>query len=183
MKIPKNSMLILIDIQKGFDDPIFGNRNNPEQENNAGNLLNLWRKHNLPLIHVRHDSLKDKSPLKYGKIGFEFKDQVLPLSDETVITKHVHSAFIGTDLEEILFIKEIKSIVICGIATDHCVSTTARMSGDYGYHTFVVADCCATFDRRTESGEIINAKNVHEITLASLHNEFAKVINLSDIEF
>ncbi len=101
IRIADNPALILIDIQKGFDDITYwgGQRNNPQAENNAGLLLAFWRKHQMPVFHIRHCSTNPESRLAEGKPGNEFKEMVQPLSHEPVTKKSVNSAFIGTSLQ------------------------------------------------------------------------------------
>ena len=81
--------LILIDIQKAFDDIKYwgGERNNPEAENNAGELLQLWRANNLPIFHIKHCSTIPTSPLNETHSGNEFKEIVRPIDGEPVIKK------------------------------------------------------------------------------------------------
>ena len=55
-----------------------------------------------------------------------------PLEGEAVVTKGVNSAFIGTELEEVVRRRGIRTLVIGGITTDQCVSTTARMAANLG---------------------------------------------------
>lgn len=175
--------LILIDIQKAFNDIEYwgGNRNNPDAEINAGRLLNFWRENNLPLFHIQHCSINPVSPLIEGTIGNEFKDEVKPTPEETIIKKNVNSAFIGTNLKEQLDNGGIKKVIIVGLTTDHCVSTTTRMAGNYGYDTFIVSDASATFDKVSSDGTRYSAQLIHETALASLHNEFATVTKTDEL--
>ena len=106
---------------------------------------------------------------------------VKPLPNEPVIHKHVNSAFIGTNLQEILDEAGLKTLVIVGLTTNHCVSTSTRMAGNFGYETYLVADATATFDRTDHDGQIYPAQDVHAISLASLHQEFATVLNTADV--
>lgn len=179
----KNTALILIDIQNGFDELAYwgGNRNNPNAEKNASELLNTWRSKKLPLFHVKHNSTTPGSKLVPGQPGNEIKDVVKPLSHEPVIGKNVNSAFIGTDLKERLDREGIKSVVIVGLTTDHCVSTTARMAGNLGYETFIVEDATATFDRKDKNGKVYPADVMHHTALASLHDEFATVLSTVEL--
>lgn len=183
VKVSPNSVLVLIDVQKGFDDPKWGKRNNPDAEAVMGKILNDFRCHKRRVIHVRHDSGNPNSLLKDGKPTFEFKDEVTPLPNEMVIVKHVNSAFIGTDLEKVLRNLGDPDVFYAGLVTDHCVSTTARMSGNLGFRSYVVEDGCATFDTPVKGGETIPADVVHKVNLASIDGEFAQVVESSELEF
>jgi nicotinamidase-related amidase len=170
--------LILIDIQKAFDNIEYwgGQRNNPEAENKAGELLKLWRKNNLPIFHIQHCSTIPTSLLNETNAGNEFKDVVRPLEGEPIIKKRVNSAFIGTDLKERLDNENISKLVIVGLTTDHCVSSTTRMAGNFGYDTYVVYDATATFNKRGVDGKNYSAEIIHETAIASLNEEFATII-------
>ncbi|HYC86737.1 MAG TPA: cysteine hydrolase family protein [Chryseosolibacter sp.] len=174
--------LILIDIQNGFDDLAYwGNRNNPDAERNASRLLHHWRKSQLPVFHIRHDSSNKASRLAPGQAGNSIKAIVSPLNGEAVIAKNVNSAFIGTDLKERLDKQGIRTLVVAGLTTDHCVSITVRMAGNFGYTTLVASDATATFDRTGMQGEKFPASLVHNTALASLHGEFATVLSTEEL--
>jgi nicotinamidase-related amidase len=176
-KLPENAALLIIDVQKGFDHQIWGHRNNPNAEDNISRLLALWRKTKRPVIHVQHMSVNPQSPLYPGQIGNEIKDAVKPLPEETLIEKSVNSAFIGTNLEERLKGSGIDTIVLVGLTTNHCVSTTARMSGNLGFQTYVVSDATATFDRKGPSGKLYDAVEMHAVGLTELNEEFATIVD------
>ena len=147
--------LLLIDIQKAFDDHAYwgGDRNNPQAEANAARLLTYWRAQGWPVLHVRHNSVNPASPLHPGEVGNEFKDEVTPLAGEPVFSKTVNSAFISTDLQAYLTEHQLRSVVIVGLTTDHCVSTTTRMAGNYGFATYLIADATATFAKTGFDGQ------------------------------
>jgi nicotinamidase-related amidase len=176
--------LLLIDIQKAFDNLDYwgGQRNNLNAENNAGELLKIWRDNNLPVFHIKHCSLNPASLLNETNEGNEFKDIVKPIDGEAIIKKGVNSAFIGTNLKEQLDNEKISTLVIAGLTTDHCVSTTTRMAGNYGYHTFLVSDATATFNKKGINGENFSAELIHETALASLNEEFAEVVTTGFIK-
>ena len=171
----ENAALVVVDVQKGMDAPFLGNRNNPGAEREIARLLEAWREAELPVFHVRHLSREAGSPLKAGTPGSEIKEEARPLPGEPVIEKSVNSAFIGTDLEARLRERGLDSLVITGLTTDHCVSTTARMAGNLGFATRVVSDATATFDRTGPGGESYGAEHVHEMALLNLHEEFATI--------
>ncbi|NOU61409.1 cysteine hydrolase family protein [Marinifilum caeruleilacunae] len=183
MKADKNTALLLIDLQKGFEDIEYwgGGRNNPDAELNASKILNAWREMNLPLFHIQHCSTTPGSPLMPGNAGNDFLDLTKPLAGEKIIQKNVNSAFIGTDLKEQLDEMGIKKLVIVGLTTDHCISTTTRMAGNFGYETYLIEDAVATFDKIGLDGKKLSAQLIHDTALASLHEEFARVIQSVDL--
>ena len=177
-ELPERPALILIDIQQAFDhlDDFGGERNNPGAEQNARRLLEHWRQQQWPLFHIQHCSVKPGSKLAAGQPGNAFKEEVRPLPGEPVIQKSANSAFIGTDLKERLDRLGIGALVIAGFVTEHCVSTTARMAGNYGYTTFVVSDATAAFRKKGINGEIFPPELVHQLSLATIDHEFATVL-------
>ena len=171
----ENPALLIIDLQQGFDNPAWGNRNNPAAEANIARLLATWRRQNLPVIHVRHASTEPNSPLRPDAPGFAFKPEAEPLPTEKQFQKNVNSAFIGTGLEVYLRAKGISALVIAGLTTDHCVSTTTRMAGNLGFDVTLVSDATATFDRTAPDGTHFSAEIMHKTQLASLNGEFCAV--------
>src|SRR6185436_14024887 len=101
---------------------------------------------------------------------------------ETIIKKNVNSAFIGTNLKEQLDNASISKLVIVGLTTDHCVSTSTRMAGNLGYDTFLVSDATATFNKKGLEGQNYPAELIHETALASLNEEFATVVTTDFIK-
>lgn len=183
MQFDSHSALLLIDLQQGFDEQSHwgGNRNNPNAEQVCFQILQRWRQLNYPIFHIQHASTEVDSPLNPVHQGFAFKQLTAPLAHENVVRKQVNSAFIGTTLHEQLQQQGIEKLVIVGLTTHHCISTTARMAGNLGYETYVVEDATATFDRIGIDGERYPAQLIHMTALASLHQEFAQVIRSTAI--
>jgi len=151
-KLPRTAALILIDVQRGFADGTRGERNNPAAEGNVASLLAGWRRTARPVRHVRHISSSPGESFWPGTSGHDFKPEAMPIEDEPVFGKTVNSGFIGTSLEASLRGADVGTVVIAGLTTNHCVSTTARMAGNLGFETYIVADACATFGRPTVEG-------------------------------
>ena len=179
--LPKDATLLIVDVQQGFDDLAHGPRSNPSAEENAAKLLAACRHGGRPIVHVRHLSREPDSPLRAGLPGAEFKEMVRPRDGEPLVTKHVNSAFIGTDLETRLRLRDVSTLVIVGLTTDHCVSTTARMAANLGFATVVVADATATFARTGWDGRRYSAETIHDTALASLSGEFATVLRTTQL--
>jgi nicotinamidase-related amidase len=181
--IKKNPALLLVDIQKAFLEKDYPGliRNNENAEFICGKILKKWRTLDLPIIHVRHSSTNPESKLHKSRPGFEFNDYVTPLETEMVLTKEVNSAFIGTNLENILIKSHIDTLVIVGMTTNHCISTTVRMSGNLGFDTYLISDSTACYNTKGMNGEIIDCNTIYNSALASLQEEFATVIDSKEL--
>jgi len=175
--------LILIDIQTGFDAPVWGIRNNPEAEARAGALLRAWRDRDAPVVHIRHVSTEPGSPLA-GE-GTAFKPEVAPSDGEVIFEKSVNSAFIGTGLEGHLHGIGAKRLVICGLTTPHCVSTTARMAANLGFDVVLAHDACAAFTSNADMGwthgPALTAEEIHRGAIAHLHGEFVTARSTAEV--
>lgn len=113
--------------------------------------------------------------------GHAFRPEVSGEPD-VLISKSVNSSFHGSpDLHAWLGERGLSSIAVCGITTNHCVETTARVGGNLGYDVLMVLDACHTFDRRGPDGNVVTAEELTRATAASLHGEFATVVRTSDL--
>ncbi|KFM98897.1 cysteine hydrolase [Bacillus clarus] len=174
--------LIIIDVQKSFDLPYWGLRNNLFAEENMRSLLEEWREKKLPIFHIQHVNKDNRESLFHPDAEtVQFKEEVQPLPDEIVIQKVVNSAFIGTNLEQRLKEKKCDSVIIVGLTTNHCVETTTRMAGNLGFSTYLVSDATATFNRKGPDGKEYCAEEIHNMTLVNLHEEFATIITTKEI--
>lgn len=140
--------LIVIDMQRAFDDLDFwGATTNPDCERNVAALVGAWQASGEPIVVVRHDSTSPHSPLHPDNAGNDLMDAVAAVEPAVLVTKNVNSAFYGDpDLQAWLSEQNIRELVICGIQTNMCVETTARMGGNLGYDVTVVLDATRTFD-------------------------------------
>ncbi|NAY91933.1 isochorismatase family protein [Muricauda sp. JGD-17] len=169
--------LLLIDIQQGLQETEFygTERTNPLAEENCQKILKVFRENSWPLFHIQHCSTNPESPLHPTKKSNAFHPLVQPLEGEPVITKNVNSAFIGTDLENHLNMQDISKLVIVGLTTEHCVSTSTRMAANLGFKVTLISDATAAFDKVGIDGNRIPAAVIHDIALANLKDEFATI--------
>ncbi|MBO1766921.1 cysteine hydrolase family protein [Allobranchiibius sp. GilTou38] len=180
--IDARTALVIVDVQRGFDDAgYWGPRDNPLCEEHVAALLGRWREDGRPVVFVRHDSLDPRSPLRPGQPGHAFRD-VITGEPDLLVAKSVNSSFHGTpDLHAWLQQEGISSIVICGITTNHCCETTARVGGNLGYDVRFVIDATHTFDRVGPDGAEYTAAELSRVTAANLHGEFATVVKTADL--
>lgn len=168
----------MVDVQEGFEDAAYwGHRSNPECEANIAKLMDTWRRSGQPVVRVIHDSTNPESPLAPGKPG----NQIMPIVDGPVdleVRKNVHSSFHGTpDLNRWLQEDMVGGIAVCGITTNMCCETTARIGADLGYDMWFVLDATAGFDLMDESGSTVTAAQLARSTAAVLTADFGVVID------
>ena len=179
--LPTDATLLVIDVQQGFDDASWGPRNNPDAEANTARLIAAWRRDGRPIRHVHHASRSSSGSFFQGTAGHEPKPEAAPADGEPVYIKAVNSGFIGTSLEQELRAEDVTTLVVVGLTTNHCVSTTVRMAGNLGFDVFVVDDATATFDRVGLDGRMRPAAEVHAAALSDLSEEFATVVGTDHV--
>lgn len=165
---PSTVALIVVDMQVGLDDMQYGERCNSDCEVNVQHLLNAWRKAKQPIFYSQHISLRPGSPLERGSTGTSIKNEVAPIQGEPVFEKSVNSALKNPELLEAMQSINPGTLVVVGMATDACVTATAREAKDLGYATVVVGDACATFSRLSPAGQAYPAATVQDVSLAAL---------------
>ena len=83
---------------------------------------------------------------------------VAPVAGEPVVIKHRYSAFINTDLNTVLKARNIQSVLVCGVATNVCVETTARDAYMYDYYVTMIEDCSAAYEAKLHLGTLDNMR-------------------------
>ncbi|KAE9578601.1 hypothetical protein CGMCC3_g5350 [Colletotrichum fructicola] len=204
--------VLLVDIQEGFKHPTHwgSSRSTPSFEANVASILHAAREWNsaiasshssetpISIIHVHHHSRSPTSALHPSHfLEGSSTPSVSPLQfaaavgNETVLVKNFNSSFVGTQLESIIRSRGLRQLVVLGLTTDHCVSTTVRMAanlqvlGDDGgpdgngegvHGVILVRDAVATYEKGG-----FDAETVHAVSLASLDGEFAEVVSAKDV--
>ncbi|KOY57573.1 cysteine hydrolase family protein [Streptomyces sp. XY332] len=181
-----NAALLVIDVQKGFDDASFwGPRNNPAAEANIARLMDAWQESGRPVVLVQHASRSAGSVLAADRPGHAFKDFVADRAGRAslLVTKTVNSSFYGTpDLAAWLTAQGIGQLVVSGIQTNMCVETTARMAGNLGYDVLVPLDATHTFDLEGPDGLRLTAEELATATAVNLQGGgFARVVTTAQL--
>jgi nicotinamidase-related amidase len=172
--------LIVVDLQLGTEDPSWGPRNNPECADNVKALLEAWRSREQPVVYIRHDSVEPGSTLRPGEPGNDLHP-VLADEPDLLVTKHVSSAFHGEpDLGAWLRARGIERLVMCGVQTNMCCETSARVAAVLGFDVNFVLDATYTHDRTTRDGELISADTLAQVTAVNFEPEFGRVVSTRD---
>ncbi|MSO53646.1 MAG: cysteine hydrolase [Rhodospirillales bacterium] len=82
-----------------------------------------------------------------GTKGVEFMPDFKPRPDELIVSKWRSSSFTGTNLDMVLRVNNIKTLMCIGVTTEGCIESTARDSVFHDYYTVVLEDCVGTYDR------------------------------------
>ena len=182
MNIPAQAALLVVDAQVGFEDPVWGSRNNPSCDANIGSLLDAFTRSGRPVVYVRHDSREPGSPLAPGTPGNELKPYLDSFRPSVLVSKSVNSSFHGEpDLDDWLRRVGVSTIVVTGITTNHCCETTSRVGGNLGYDVLFVLDATHTFDRQGPDGSWMTADQLARATATNLHGEFATVVSTREV--
>ena len=187
---PRYAALIVVDVQNDFVSPRGSAGKRGEDVGaamamipNLTRLIDEGRKVGLTIVYIRttHSEWTDTASWIYrtsqksglntcreGTWGAEFYDGIAPLPSERVVIKHRYSAFINTDLNTVLKARGIESILVCGVATNVCVETTARDGYMYDYYVTMIDDCSAAYDAKLHMGTLENIRR-HFGLVASSH--------------
>ena len=177
---PKYAALVVVDVQNDFVSPE-GSAGKRGEDVSAAmtmvpNLLGLIdraRQVGLTIVYIRttHSEWTDTpswiyrttqkgglSTCREGTWGAELYEGIRPLASERVVIKHRYSAFINTDLNTVLKARQIQSVLVCGVATNVCVETTARDAYMYDYYVTMIDDCSAAYEAKLHLGTLENMK-------------------------
>ena len=177
---PRYAALIVVDVQNDFVslEGSAGKRGDDvgaamAMIPNLTRLIDQARKVGLTIVYIRttHSDWTDTpswiyrtsqksglSTCREGTWGAEFYDSIAPLPSERVVIKHRYSAFINTDLNTVLKARGIQSVLVCGVATNVCVETTARDGYMYDYYVTMIDDCSAAYDAKLHMGTLENMR-------------------------
>lgn len=188
------SALLVVDIQNDYIHPE-GSAGKGGRDTSASiammprlhRLIAAARERNIPIFYLRNWHSPNTNSVAWasrraahrgvggeagqaGTWGAEWYE-VEPGPDDVVINKHRYDGFLGTPLETILRTRGIETAVVCGVATNVCVESTARAAHMRDFHLVLVGDCCAAFDQA-----------LHDATLENVRKHFGSVATAEEVE-
>jgi nicotinamidase-related amidase len=173
--------LLIVDIQNDyFPGGKFELFKMEKATKNAQRLLQSFRDHQTPIVHIQHIALQPDAPFFLPDTqGAEIHTSVLPSSDALTIVKHFPNSFRETDLLQYLKALEIEEVVICGAMSHMCIDATTRAAFDFGFQCVVIEDACAARDLDYQ-GRHVKAVEVQTAFMAALAMMYAKVISTDE---
>jgi nicotinamidase-related amidase len=161
-------LLLVVDVQVGLRSPEYGPRSGAPMLENIAALLVGWRQRGFPVVYSAHMSAREGSPLERSSPGRQIEPAVSASTDEEVWDKSTNSVFKVPQFLAQVKAVEPSEIVVVGMATDACITATAREAKDMGFAVAVIEDACATFARGLGSAPVHAAELVHAVALAAL---------------
>jgi len=179
---PYKTALLLVDIQ---NDYFPGGKNELEGSvdaaRRAGELLALFRRMELPVVHMQHVSTRPGATYFLPDTdGVRIHESAAPLAGELVLQKHYPNAFRDKQLLVQLGLMHVARLVICGMMTHMCVDATVRAAADFKFECVVAGDACAA-KALVHGGRTVAAPDVHAAFLAALDGAYAKVLGTDEV--
>jgi ureidoacrylate peracid hydrolase len=194
---PQRTALIIVDMQKVFcvkGEGLYV----PDTANIIGNidiLKTLMRERKMPVIYLRHvvrgdgsdtGRMQDFYPNVNELLGrdnpsVEIIDELYPKAGDIVVDKLFYSGFHNTDLDAILRMKDIDTLIICGTVTNVCCETTVRDGVHREYKMIVLADANAAMPYPDMGFGKVTSTEVQRISLSTMAYEFAEVTDTANI--
>ncbi|MGW0431018.1 cysteine hydrolase family protein [Micromonospora sp. NPDC003197] len=138
--------LVVIDVQESFRQrPIWSAVSNPDLVAQVDRLVTAARDAGDLVVWVLHAEPGSNTPFDPASGYVRLIEGLVPAEDEPVITKTSRNAFTTTNLQQLLTARGIRELVVCGIQTEQCCETTARVAADFGFDVTFVTDATATF--------------------------------------
>jgi nicotinamidase-related amidase len=176
------SALLVIDAQDSFKlGDRWVRRNNKDFETNVGRLVELYRRHRLPVIYFLHSD--DDPGFERHSKHYKLMDFLAPLASEPVLHKDTRNVFTSTGLPALLMEKGVRRVVITGIQMEQCCETSARVAADLGYAVDFVTEATMTFPipNHDKPGEELDVDAIRERTEYALRRRFATIATVDSI--
>lgn len=174
---PARSALVLIDFQMEY---FTGALPVPDAEHVAKvaqRLLDWADECHMPVMHVQHVNTQNSAVFPAGSSCVAFHPRLEPRPGHEQMVKKLPSAFVASGLDDWLKSGEIETLLLCGLMTHTCISSTARDALSLGYRAIVLGDGCATRDLPDPADGTVPHAEVQRASLAALADRFADVMD------
>jgi nicotinamidase-related amidase len=173
-----SSALLLIDFQNEYVDGALPLPEVHAAIANGRRLLDWASAAGIAVWHVGHHAARPNSPIfAPGSHGAAFVAGLQPAAGQQVVYKQLANSFAGTGLAGQLAEHGIQTLIVAGLMTHNCVSSTVRASLEYGLSPLLVGDACASRDLPDGSGGFLTAAEVHRASLTALGDSISEVTN------
>jgi nicotinamidase-related amidase len=137
--------LLVIDVQESFRKrPLWAAISNPDIASDVSRLVDGVRANGDFVIWVLHAEPGSGTTFDPASGHVRLIEPLQPKGEEPVLTKSSHNAFTTTNLQQLLTQRGITEVIVCGIRTEQCAETTARLAFDLGYQVTFVTEATAT---------------------------------------
>ncbi|HYL67551.1 MAG TPA: isochorismatase family protein [Candidatus Limnocylindria bacterium] len=176
------SVLLVIDAQDSFKSTDrWAKRNNHDFEKNVARLVDLYRKHGLPVIYFLHS---DEDPgFETTSPFYKLMNFLSPRDSEPVIHKVTRNVFTSTGLPALLMEKGVRRVLITGIQMEQCCETSARVAADLGFAVDFITEATMTFPipNHDRPGEELGVDAIRERTEYALRRRFARIATVAEV--
>jgi nicotinamidase-related amidase len=176
--------LVVIDVQESFRRrPSWADSSNPEIVKPVRRLTEAFRSAGHPVIWVLHEEPNTGTVFDPASGFVRLMDGLEPTDAETVLRKTSHNAFTTTNLQQLLTLAGITELTLCGIRTEQCVETTARIGSDLGYEIVFVTEATATnpIEHWDGSGRTLGVEEIIARTEFALAGRFATIKTVDEV--
>jgi nicotinamidase-related amidase len=187
--------LIVIDVQESFRArPLWATTDNPDVAKKVAQLVDAARAAGDQVIWVLHAEPGTGNTFDPASGHVRVMAELSPAADEPVLVKTVHNAFTTTNLQHLLTTAGVRSLTVCGLRTEQCVETTARVASDLGYQVTFAVDATATnpiphpsapagqtVEELLADPRTLSAADVRERTVYAVSGRFATVKTVAEI--
>lgn len=170
-----STALIVIDFQNEYFSGKMPIPDGLKALNKTRQLVDFAHRHNMPVFFVRHIGPANGPLFAEGSKFAEFHKDLQPAKGDSVITKATPSSFVGTDLNQQLQQRGIKTLLVAGLMTHMCVSSTARDAVPLGYSVIIPEDATATRDLASWDNQVVDHQTLQRAALAGVADVFAEI--------
>lgn len=177
--------LIVIDFQmEYFAGPVPGKLLIPDGQAamaQAQRLIAFADSHRMPVFHIQHLGHAGDTLFAKDGVHSEIHPDIKPAPHHALVQKGSASSFVNTELHQQLQARGVKALLVCGLMTHNCISSTVRDARPLGYQTIVAGDACATRAIVAWDGGVLAHADLHRATLTGLSDGFAEVMKTGRI--